>query len=159
MELFLDLDGVFADFDGHYKALTGVFPWEVHKKVMWKTINSTPTFFLDLPLMKGADRLWEVTKHLNPTFLTGAPSNHSFREQKHAWVAKTFGPEWKVIVLPKKDKHLHAHGNAILIDDTEAVIDSWFAKGGLGILHVDVDETIEKLGAYVTALRVKALRG
>lgn len=154
LKLFLDLDGVFADFDRHFYTLTGKWPHEVEKKRLWAIINNAHTFFYDLPLMQDADRLWDYAKQFNPTFLTGAPSRPEFREQKKRWVAEKFGPEWEVVVLPKRQKPDYSGPLRVLIDDTHSLIEAWNGKGGYGIHHVgDVDETIAKLDEYVTALR------
>jgi hypothetical protein len=146
-ELYLDLDGVFADFDGgFFKLSNGRWPHQVEKKVLWSIINSVDEFFYELDLMKDAEHLWEYCKQYNPKFLTGLPAKKNGREQKQKWVAEKFGSEWETIVLPKKEKQLHSGPNKVLIDDTMVNIEQWVSKGGHGIFHAgDVWETIAKL--------------
>jgi hypothetical protein len=147
---FLDLDGVYADFDGRFFKLTGKWPYQVEKKQMWKIINADDRYFASLEMMEDAHHLWEYTKQFMPTFLTGLPSKQGGKEQKENWVAEKFGSEWKVIVLPKRDKQLHSGPNRVLIDDTIVNIQQWTEKGGHGVHHRgDVWETID----YIEELR------
>lgn len=147
IELFLDLDGVFAHFDlGHYE-LTGKWPHEVPSKDLWKAIYRAKNFFLTLKFMPDAEQLWEYTKQYHPTFLTGAPSSEISRSHKKQWVAEKFGEQWETIVLPSKDKQKHAGPNRILVDDRKDNIQRWNDAGGIGVLHTDVWDTIDQLEA------------
>lgn len=153
LELFLDMDGVFTDFEGHFFKLFGRRTHEVKTGTLWSLIHSRKTFFLELPLMPDAEHLWDYAKQFKPTFLTGAPSSNTFREQKKIWVAEKFGPEHTTIVLPKKDKQLHSGPMKVLIDDTPINIDQWVAKGGYGFLHKgDVKATIAAMEELRAAL-------
>lgn len=142
-KLYLDLDGVFADFDGRVKLLTGKNPHELGKD-LWKIISRDKEFFASLELMKDAEYLWEYCKQYNPTFLTGAPSSQRMRDQKQEWTADKFGV-YDTIVLPKRDKLLYSGWKKVLVDDTQENIHAWVQKGGVGIHHRDVWETIEAL--------------
>ena len=144
-DLFLDLDGVFANFDlGLFKRL-GKWPHEVEKKTLWKTVNSVNDFFYTLELHDDAEHLWAYAKQFQPKFLTGLPMMANGRDQKVRWVAERFGDEWETIVVPKREKQLYSGPNRVLVDDTQANVDQWVNKGGLGVLHVDVWQTIDAL--------------
>ena len=66
-------------------------------------------------------------------------------EQKKVWLKKQ-GIAYKPNVVPgRKHKSDYATPNSILIDDTEDIIDAFNKAGGIGILHKDAGETIEKL--------------
>lgn len=142
---YLDLDGVFADFDRRFYQITNKWPHEVEKKQLWKVINYQPDFFYSLPMMEDAHHLWEYTKQFNPIFLTGLPAKQGGKEQKIRWVAEKFGPEWECIVLPKRDKQLHSGPDRVLIDDTLINIDQWSSKGGHAVHHKDVWKTIDHI--------------
>lgn len=147
---YLDLDGVFADFDRRVFDISGRHPYQFDRG-MWKVIMADKEFFSKLEFMKDAEILWEYTKQYNPIFLTGAPPGERFQNQKRDWVAKKFGEQWTTIVLPKKDKQLHSGPNKLLIDDTNVNIEQWSSKGGHGVLHKgDVWDTIN----YVEDLRL-----
>ena len=145
---FLDLDGVFADFDGMLFKLTGKYPRDLAKKEMWKTVNSRHDFWSALELMQDAHHLWEYTRQFDPVFLTGLPSKQGGKEQKEGWVRDKLGSQWTTHVVPKRDKQLHSGPNKVLIDDNQGNIDQWTEKGGHGVFHTgDVWETIDKVEA------------
>jgi 5'(3')-deoxyribonucleotidase len=143
-ELFLDLDGVFADFNKRVFKLSGSWPHELGKG-LWKVVMADKEFFASLEMMPNAEHLWEYAKQYNPVFLTGAPPGERSRNQKKEWVAKQFGTEHTTIVLPKRDKLLHSGWRKVLVDDTPANVQAWIEKGGAGILHKDPWETIDQL--------------
>ena len=66
-------------------------------------------------------------------------------KQKTVWLKKQ-GIAFKPNVVPgRKHKTDYATPNSILIDDTEDIIIAFNKAGGIGILHKDAGETIEKL--------------
>ena len=143
-ELFLDLDGVFADFNKRVFKLSGKWPHELQKG-LWKIIMADKQFFASLEMMPDAEYLWEYAKQYNPVFLTGAPPGERSRNQKKEWVAKMFGDEHPTIVLPKRDKPLYSGWRKVLVDDTPANIQEWIEKGGAAVHHKDPWESIEQL--------------
>jgi hypothetical protein len=146
LELALDLDGCFANFDGRVINLSGKHPSELKRtKDLWNIVMADKDFFLLLELMPDAEHLWEYCKQYNPFFLTGAPPGDRAKAHKKLWVEQKFGPEWETIVLPKKDKQLYAGPRKILVDDTQVNIDQWKAAGGIGVYHKDVWDTIAQL--------------
>lgn len=151
LQVFLDLDGVFADFDARVKHLTGKHPSQLDGSRLWKMINSDKRFFAELELIEGCMALWEATRDLEPVFLTGAPSNKTFQQQKKEWVARIFGPEFTVHVVPKKLKQDYSGPHKVLIDDTPENIEQWIARGGHGILHKgDHASTIKALQELIS---------
>lgn len=150
LQVFLDLDGVFADFDARVLHLSGKHPSQLSRDRLWKMINFDKRFFAELELIEGCMLLWEATKDLEPVFLTGAPSSRVFQEQKREWVARIFGPEFTVHVVPKKLKQDFSGPNKVLIDDTPSNIEQWIARGGHGILHAgDHASTVRALQALI----------
>jgi 5'(3')-deoxyribonucleotidase len=135
LQIYLDLDGVFADFDARVKRLTGKHPAQLDRNRLWKAVNADKRFFAELELIEGCMLLWEATRDLEPIFLTGAPSSKIFQEQKKEWVARIFGPEFMVHVVPKRLKQEFSGPHKVLIDDTPENIEQWTARGGHGILH------------------------
>lgn len=154
LDLFLDMDGVFANMEKRVKDLTGKLPHEQSAARMWKSVYFDKEFFLSLELMEDAHHLWKYAVQYEPKFLTGAPAWAYAREQKRLWVKKehtladgtkfVFDPV-EVLVVPRKDKRLHAHPKAILVDDREDNVAMWTDAGGIGVVHRDVWDTIEQL--------------
>lgn len=160
LELHLDLDGLFTDFDTGVQRASreGLRPKELPKSLMWKIIHSNKTFFRDLDQLPGSERLWAYIVSILPTerikFLTGAPSSASFQQQKRDWVALKFGAQYECNVVHRRDKQKWSGPCKVLIDDTEGNIHDWVVKGGHGILHEgDFDKTIDELREYYEALK------
>lgn len=144
----VDLDGVLADFDAGVKAITGGLPHEIHKRDMWKAITSKKNFFEELALTHDALELWAYLNNTGKqiTILTGLPTMNDGAEQKRRWVKKHFG-DVPCIVLPSKDKRLHAAPNRILIDDRHDMINGWLEAKGYAILHTSTESTIQQLSS------------
>jgi len=135
LQVFLDLDGVFADFDKRVLHLTGRHPDKLPTDRLWRAIGADRRFFAELELIEGCMLLWQATRDLEPVFLTGAPRAKAFQEQKREWVARVFGPEFTVHVVPRRLKKDFAGPHRVLIDDSPENIAQWIAHGGHGILH------------------------
>ena len=74
--IFLDCDGVLADFDKAGELLWGMPPRQyeaqVGSKQFWHELESQTDFYGTLPLLPDAKQLYEGVVHLNPTILTGS---------------------------------------------------------------------------------------
>lgn len=73
LKLFLDLDGVLADFDEAVMRLLGRHPDELPPGLMWSTVRKAPNFFGTLRMMADAKELWAFAAPYQPTILTGKP--------------------------------------------------------------------------------------
>lgn len=144
--LYLDLDGVMADFDAHFPAVFGLDHRSMADDAMWEKINAHPSYFRDMPPCPGAIEFYREIAHLDPIVLTACPRTNyaNAATQKRAWVYEHLAPY--VTVLPVMGGHnkplfMHAPGD-ILIDDFEKNTKAWAAAGGISILHVgDFDLT------------------
>jgi 5'-nucleotidase len=143
--VFLDLDGVMADFELHFLNYFKVAHNEVSEIEMWRMIESYKTFFLDLPLMDGAKDFFQSIENLNPIILTSCPktSYHTSAIQKKQWVKMHLSRD--IIILPVlggKNKALFMQNQGdILIDDMKKNCNSWSNYGGIAILHKNFEET------------------
>jgi 5'-nucleotidase len=149
---FCDADGVLADFAHHVQTLFGAHPDSYSEADLWRNINSQSEFYLSIPLMPDARRLWHVLKPFHPIVLTGCPaSNYTVAaRQKVIWVKRHFGADVEVITCLSRDKQLHltAAGD-ILIDDRSSNIKKWIKAGGIGIWHRDAETTIAEFQAII----------
>jgi hypothetical protein len=75
----------------------------------------------------------------------GLKFHEEVSEQKRIWL-KNRGLDFVTNFVPgRKLKKNFATSKSILIDDTPDVIDGFNSSGGVGILHKDVNETINRL--------------
>ena len=147
--IFLDLDGVLADFDSHYETHFGVRPkrWPEPDTTKWKLVNSVPDFYRTIPLMTGARDLFRYVDEAGygVAILTGVPSSVDAADnQKHEWAAEHF-PHVQVICCPAREKWEHGRPGDFLIDDYLKYRLDWIGMGGVFIHHTDVPSTIAKL--------------
>lgn len=147
--VYLDLDGVMADFDALFPATFGLDHRSLADDAMWQIINAHPSYFRDMPPCPGAIEFYRSIAALHPIVLTACPKSAyvNAATQKRAWVRKHLSRD--VTVLPvmggrHKPLFMHARGD-ILIDDFQANCEAWRAAGGIAIQHVDFDETRSRL--------------
>lgn len=150
MQVFLDCDGVLADFDKRAAEILGMNSREYEKekgaKDFWKRIYSTPDFFFSLDKMPDADELVNAVKHLNPIILTGRPQGNWAEAQKLAWRDKNF-PDLEMIVCLSKEKFLHMHHDKdnFLVDDWTQHQHIWEDASGTFIHHTSAADSIRQL--------------
>lgn len=157
--IFLDLDGVLADFDGHYETVFGErLP---HRNAslhlpdppnLWRNLGGHPSFFYDLPLLPGAlDIVAAVREIQAPVILTGLPRTVPHVEvQKRSWVAENLGDDIEVLCCPSRLKYRHCAPGDVLIDDWLKYRSLWERAGGRFVLHESAPVTVD----VVRSLRV-----
>ena len=159
--LFLDLDGVLADFDRGVRGVTGRSPQQLKVSTMWRNIHRADEFFANLPWTADGAALWDATRHLNPTILTGLPHGDWAERQKRVWCARELGESVEVITCLSAHKSREAHrhitesehiasdATPIIIDDRTRYQSLWEERGGVYIVHTAAQTSIEAL-ALVT---------
>ena len=155
--IYIDMDGVIADFSKRYKEKFRVTPEETRNN---KEFNSYFDKFISdgefstLDLMPDATELLNFVSELDtPKEIlssTARPQNHGMiAPQKQLWLNK-HNIHYKANFVPGKSlKYKYATSNSIIIDDTQSVIDDWNKAGGIGILHTDAISTIAILKMYL----------
>ena len=150
--VFLDCDGVLADFDAHGLAYFGMPPREAEKRLgqkeFWRQLEARGDFYRSMPLMSDARELYEGVRHLNPTILTGCPRGNWAEAQKVAWAAEHF-PGVPIITCRSADKRAHAKPGDILIDDWPEHRHRWIEMGGHFIMHADAATSLAALRAHL----------
>lgn len=142
MQLYVDMDGVLADFDRHHEAVFGFRSCKHADNVDWAAIRAVKDFYLQIPPMPDLDRLWARIERYRPIVLTGIPwSVEEAPENKRAWVRKTLGPDVEVRTCRSREKCLHAKPGDVLIDDWEKYRQLWLDAGGRWITHTSAAET------------------
>ena len=156
--IYLDMDGVVADFDKRFNDLSGMMPQDyVNKNGLndfWDFIDEKHkvAFWRGIELMPGAQKLVKYVEQ-HPFEMLTAPS---IKKQsvigKGLWVKDKVGTLYstkpKVTYRSAKQKHTVKPSLTkfdILIDDKGSTIDRWNAAGGTAILYQNADQVINDL--------------
>lgn len=136
-QLFLDCDGVLADFDGAFAQLNGYAPRDFHAR---------------LPLLPDAKFLYEAVKHLRPIILTGSPKQGWADDMKRRWAAVHF-PGVPLIPCMSARKNEFCFPGDVLVDDRDTYLSEWVSSGGVYIRHVSAAASIPQILAVFGDLR------
>jgi hypothetical protein len=148
--LFLDCDGVLADFDRGAAAVLGMPPRPFQDRygppAFWKRLAKAQGFYANLPLMPDALEMFEAVRHLSPVILTGCPRGGWAEAQKEAWAARHF-PGTPIITCMAVDKRRHGRAGDVLVDDTLKHRHLWEEAGGIFVHHRSAAQTLRELRA------------
>ena len=149
--LYLDCDGVLADFDAGATAALGMAPRAYEKRHgigrFWKGLAAAPDFYFSLPLMPDAMELFDAVRHLEPVILTGLPLGNWAADQKVRWAAQHF-PGTEIITTMARDKRNPANEGDVLVDDQIKHRHLWEEVGGVFVHHTGAQNSIEELRAW-----------
>ena len=157
--LFLDADGVLADFDEGARRLLGMTVREYERKhsrgAFWKRLAQAKNFYGTLPEMPDARLLFDAVKHLEPTILTGLPLGNWAAPQKVKWAAEHF-PGVPIITCMARDKAKHMHAGDVLVDDRENHRAAYEAAGVVFVHHKNAGDTLRQLAAIYRSVKLVA---
>ena len=157
--LFLDADGVLADFDEGAKRLLGMTVRQFEAKhgrgAFWKRLAQAKNFYGTLPEMPDARLLFDAVKHLEPTILTGLPLGKWAAPQKIDWAAEHF-PGVPIITCMARDKHKHMHSGDVLVDDRENHRAAYEDAGVIFVHHRNAKDSLRQLAEIFSSVNVAA---
>ena len=159
-QIFLDCDGVLADFDRAAERLFHMRPRQAQEKLgnpaFWKRIRNAGHFYRNLPPIADAMVLYRAVAHLNPIILTGVPIGGWAEEDKIAWAAEHF-PGVPIMTCKAKEKFMHIrHPGDVLVDDYLKYKQQWEEAGGIFIHHVSARNTIKRLDEMGMDVRLES---
>lgn len=147
-QVYLDCDGVLADFDKGAEAILGMHPEVFQQRFgagrFWASLAHANGFFEHLPLMDDAMVLFEAVRHLDPVILTGLPRGNWAEPQKRRWAERHF-PGVPVITTSAALKREHCSPGDALVDDREKYRHLWEGAGGHFVHHVSAERSIAAL--------------
>jgi hypothetical protein len=154
--IYCDMDGVLVDFEkGALKALNaGKEPLDValKKPDAKKKIADTNGFWENLEQMPDAMKLWNFINRYEPRILTAYPTwDEGGKHGKKIWVDKHLKlPHDRFFPVKRIEKQDYAKDTKtgmpnLLIDDHKKNIQEFEAAGGIGVLHINANDTISKL--------------
>ncbi|WP_294173191.1 hypothetical protein [uncultured Sphingomonas sp.] len=157
--LFLDCDGVLADFDAGARRILNddVRSFEARhgKREFWRRLARAQDFYATLPMMPDARELFEAVKHLTPTILTGLPIGNWAAPQKVRWAAEHF-PGVPIITCMARDKARHMSGADVLVDDSLTHRARWEDAGGIFVHHKTARASLEELARIFPSIQLSA---
>lgn len=148
MTVFLDLDGVIANFCDAACCVHNVTSPYMNPKNhgIWDmySLMGMPAhvveskfdfkFWLGLEKMDDAKLILAFAKKLGPVYFLSAPvKTRGCRDGKHAWVSKHY-PEHELIMCSAKAKRAMAHSRSWLIDDRDSNVEEFRENGGNAVL-------------------------
>jgi 5'(3')-deoxyribonucleotidase len=144
--IYVDMDGVLADFFGDWAKLMGKDHWTKIDDISpaLQKIRDTENFWLDLPLTDNAKNLLALIKDVKGEYnilSSPLPDDPNSEPHKREWITKNlnfFLPK-EVIITHDKAKYATTEDGTpnILIDDYGQNIAKWEAAGGIGFKHKD----------------------
>jgi hypothetical protein len=158
--VYLDMDGVLADFFGGVEKMYGVEHWkqltndktkDLKKEVIDRITGSN--FFATLPKFSTADALIDMVKKftggkfsINTSPLRG--DNENSAKHKKTWISNNIAKPEDIIVTGRKESYAVDKGTGtpnILIDDRPINIQRWQGRGGYGILYQANRDSLDKV--------------
>jgi len=145
-EIYVDMDGVLADFFGEWARLMDKENWRDIKDVSpaLAKIRATDNFWLNLPILPQAKKLLSMIKQVKGEYnICTSPlaDDPNSEPHKREWIEKnlSFFPPKNVYITHNKPQYATNNNGTpnILIDDYGVNIDAWEAAGGIGIKHND----------------------
>ena len=158
-EVYVDMDGVLADFFGAWKKLVGK-DWREIKDLdsALQKIRDKDDFWLNIPITPNAMNLLGLIKQLKGKYnilSAPLPNDPNSEPHKRQWIEKNLSafPPSKVIITSNKSVHATQPDGTpnILIDDFGKNIAKWEAAGGVGFKHKDhkFERTVKNLKAHM----------
>ena len=156
--IYLDMDGVVANFNKRFKDLSGLLPNDFvdkyGKNAFWDLIDEKHkvSFWRGIEIMPGAKKLVDFVSKYPYEMLTAPSVKKQSVIGKGLWITDKVGTLYpsrpKVTYRPAKEKHNVKPDLTkfdILIDDKMSTIDRWDAKGGTAIFYQNADQVINDL--------------
>jgi 5'(3')-deoxyribonucleotidase len=161
--IFIDMDGVLADFNTGVETLTGTpFPntdkghndydlrkEELTNKRLFRNLPPLPDMYELVGYVRHTNLPWEILT------AAGVINRELVVWDKNEWIKEYISPTVVVTcTMTGSQKGMFAFEGSVLIDDRIKNIESWEANGGIGILHTSAAETIKELKKLRNGLTV-----
>ncbi len=152
--IFIDMDGVLADFNTGVETLTGrEFPntdqghndyderkEELTNKRLFRMLPPMPDMYDLVGYVRHTGLPWEILT------AAGVINRELVVYDKNEWIREHVSPTVVVTcTMTGSQKGMFAIKGSVLIDDRQKNLDAWEEHGGIGILHTSAADTIAQL--------------
>lgn len=158
-KIYIDMDGVLADFDRGFRELCGMEPVNQSDPdptladVVWDNVRKVPHYYDKLEVGPGAGEMFRIlyeTYGDKCEILSAIPKPHRniehAKEDKINWVKRELSDTVKInIVYRAEKKQFCTSKGCILIDDFRKNIREWEEAGGTGILYTSAADALEAI--------------
>ena len=154
-KIYLDMDGVLADFFAEYAKMAGVndyrsIPPASADPTLDKMVGTD--FFRKLPKFPTTDALVKLTLQYAKTYsICSSALRNDYANSakwKLVWIKENLTPQpAEIFITPNKEQHaVNADGSPnILIDDRGTNIVAWRSHGGIGIKYQADEDSLDKV--------------
>lgn len=156
-EVYVDMDGVLADFFSEYAKLAGIesgnyrdIPAAKTDPTLQKMVGTD--FFARLPKFPSADHLLNLVTRLYGHYnICSSPLRGDHEGSEHyktLWIREHLNPQpAEIIITPRKAKYAVQEDGTpnILIDDRGSNITAWEEAGGIGIKYQADEDSLDKV--------------
>lgn len=149
-KIFLDLDGVLCDWESQFKKFSGGVPVDTYEaehgeqKRYELVRKNSPEYYSTMNWTKDGKILYNFVKNFPVSILSHSTDPES-KVGKLKWLEDNKINFKPILVSNREDKKKYANPNSILIDDNINNITEFNQMGGIGILHTNATQTINKL--------------
>lgn len=164
-QVFVDLDGVLADYEAGFLRQFGCTTAELEARGenLWDAIGSVPDFYENLEPFESTHGFWGELEELcvfhgiDPVVLTSAGETYFSQcaRSKRRWVEKHLGEH--VLFVPVKGGRRKAsyaqRATDVLIDDWHPNCVAWGKAGGTAILHTHLELSYREVRALLVNRR------
>jgi len=158
-KIYLDMDGVLANFDKGVIDLLGLTPLvqgastKEENDILWKHVAKYGHFYNDLEICDDALKLFLllIGKYGKKVeILSAIPKKERgviyAKEDKINWFRRNFSKNTRINIVLRKEKSKFCKGKEyILIDDFFKTTNEWEKLGGTAICHKNFDDTVKQL--------------
>jgi len=155
VKVYLDMDGVLANFFEEYAKLAGVKSYrDVPPAKVDPTLDKMvgTDFFARLPKFPVTDKIIDISVQAAGSYgIISSPLRNDFansEKHKREWIKKHLNPQpTEIFITPRKEKHaVNADGTPnVLIDDRGSNITAWENAGGIGVKFQADEDSLKKI--------------